>query len=249
MAGAGDYQLTGEFESDLNRFILLENMEEEERMGKEFEQILEDENIKSKREQDIRRAMFYFPFMDREDAEEYVKEKAEELVKEAEEEQWLENASDEELIDTDWWQFFFYRCNYHCDPIWANDKDWEKQSKRKENETATEYESRAFPSEYVKESEERKKKEHEKRMKNLEVAIKQKKLRQKRDLVHDLKDDVKRWSKEIEELNAKDLKGKTDKELEKHQESLRWAEDALAIQKKGFTDLNYLDLYWDELSQ
>ena len=74
---------------------------------------------------------FYFPFMDREDAEDYVKEQAEELVKEAEEEQWLENASDEELIDKDWWQFFFYRCNYNCDPIWANDKDWEKQSKRK----------------------------------------------------------------------------------------------------------------------
>jgi hypothetical protein len=32
-------------------------MEEEVRMEKEFEQILEDENIKSKREQDIRRAM------------------------------------------------------------------------------------------------------------------------------------------------------------------------------------------------
>lgn len=167
MAGAGDYQLTGEFESDLNRFILLENMEEEELMRKEFEQILEDENIKSKREQDIRRAIFYFPFMDREDAEEYVKGKAEK-------EQWLENAIDEELIDKGLWQFFFYRCNYHCDPIWANDKDWEKQSKRMENETATEYEARAFPSEYVKESEERKKKEHEKRMKNLEVAKKQK---------------------------------------------------------------------------
>ena len=41
---------SGEFESDLNRFILLENMEEEERKGKEFEQILEDENIKSKGE-------------------------------------------------------------------------------------------------------------------------------------------------------------------------------------------------------
>ena len=249
MAGAGEYQLTGDFESDLNRFILIENMEEEERMDKEFEQILEDENIKSKREQDIRRAMFYFPFMDREDAEEYVKEQAEELVKEAEEEQWLENASDEELIDKDWWLFFFYRCNYNCDPLWANDKDWEKQSKRKENETATEYEARAFPPEYVKESEERKKKEQEKRMKNLEVAKKQKKLRKKRDLVNDLKDEVKRWSKEIEELNAKDLKGKTDKELEKHQESLRWAEDALAIQKKKLTDANYLDLYWDELSQ
>ena len=86
-------------------------------------------------------------------------------------------------------------------------------------------------------------------MKNLEVAKKQKKLRQKRDLVNDLTDEVKRWSKEIEELNEKDLKGKTDKELEKHQESLRWAEDALAIQKKRLTDANYLDLYWDELSQ
>ena len=86
-------------------------------------------------------------------------------------------------------------------------------------------------------------------MKNLEVAKKQKKLRQKRDLVQDLKDNVKSWSKEIEELNVKDLKGKTDKELEKHQESLRWAEDVLAIQKKRFTDVNYLDLYWDELSQ
>ena len=86
-------------------------------------------------------------------------------------------------------------------------------------------------------------------MKNLEVAKKQKKLGKKRDLVQDLKDNVKSWSKEIEELNVKDLKGKTDKELEKHQESLRWAEDALAIQKKRFTDVNYLDLYWDELSQ
>lgn len=234
MAGAGEYQLTGDFESDLNRFILIEDMEEEERMDKEFEQMVTDENIKSKREQDIRRAMFYFPFMDRE---------------EAEEEQWLENASDEELIDKDWWKFFFYRCNYNCDPIWANDKDWEKQSKRKKNETAIKYEARAFPPEYVKESEERKKKEQEKRMKNLEVAKKQKKLRQKRDLVNDLKDEVKRWSKEIEELNLKDLKGKTDKELQKHHESLRWAEDALAIQKKRLTDANYLDLYWDELSQ
>ena len=79
------------------------------------------------------------------------------------------------MIDKDWWQFFFYRCNYHCDLIWANDKDWEKQSKRKKNETATENEARAFPSEYVKESRERKKKEHEKRMKNLEVAKKTKK--------------------------------------------------------------------------
>ena len=80
-------------------------------------------------------------------------------------------------------------------------------------------------------------------MRYLEIAKKQKKLRQKRDLVHDLKDDVKGWSKEIEELNAKDLKGKTYKELEKYKESLRWAEDALAILKKRFADVNYLDLY------
>ena len=76
--------------------------------------------------------------------------------------------------------------------------------------------------------------------KNINVA----KIHAKRS---NLKIDYKKNSPE--ELNVKDLKGKTDKELEKHQESLRWAEDALAIQKKRLTDANYLDLYWDELSQ
>ena len=47
MAGAGEYQLTGDFESDLNRFILTEDMEEEERMDKDLEQMLIDENIKN----------------------------------------------------------------------------------------------------------------------------------------------------------------------------------------------------------
>ena len=60
MAGAGDYQLTGEFESDLNRFILLENMEEEERKGKEFEQILEDENISPKESKTYEELCFIF---------------------------------------------------------------------------------------------------------------------------------------------------------------------------------------------
>ena len=63
MAKAGDFSLTRDFDSDLNRFMLTENMEEEEeRMEKEFEQILEDENIKSKREKEIQRAMFFFDF-------------------------------------------------------------------------------------------------------------------------------------------------------------------------------------------
>ena len=40
MPGAGEYQLTGDFDSDLNRFILIEDMEEEERIDKEFEQMI-----------------------------------------------------------------------------------------------------------------------------------------------------------------------------------------------------------------
>ena len=51
------------------------------------------------------------------------------------------------------------------------------------------------------------------------------------------------------DLNIKVPEVKTDKDLEKHQESLKWAEDALAIQKGRLVDSNYLDLYWDELSQ
>ena len=61
--------------------------------------------------------------------------------------------------------------------------------------------------------------------------------------------EVDRWTKRIEELNEKDLPGKTDKELGDYQKSLTRAEDALAIQKKRLNDANYLDLYWDEMSQ
>ena len=89
----------------------------------------------------------------------------------------------------------------------------------------------------------------QRKFKRKQEEKKQKKLREKRVLVNDLTKEVERWRKRIEELNAKDLNGKTDKDLEKHQESLKWAEDALAIQKKRLIDSNYLDLYWDDLSQ
>ena len=42
---------------------------------------------------------------------------------------------------------------------------------------------------------------------------------------------------------------KQTKILKNIQESLKWAEDALAIQKGRLIDSNYLDLYWDELAQ
>ena len=74
MAGAGEYQLTGDFESDLNRFILIEDMEEEERMDKEFEQIVIDENIKNEREKAIQRILFFNPMFDIEMAEDWVNE-------------------------------------------------------------------------------------------------------------------------------------------------------------------------------
>lgn len=250
MAGAGEYQLTGDFESDLNRFILTEDMEEEERMDKDFEQMVIDENIKNERERAIQRILFFYPTFDRGMAEDWVNEDEREKREKEEREDWLENATDEEMIDNDWWEYFNFRCLYHgLDPIWTESKDWEELQKRKPNETAQEYEARAYPPEYVKEFQEKEKKEKEQLQAIREEEKKQKKLRKKRVLVNDLTKEVERWSKRIEELNAKDIKGKTDKDLEKHQESLKWAEDALAIQKKRLIDSNYLDLYWDELAQ
>ena len=249
MAGAGEYQLTGDFESDLNRFILTEDMEEEERMDKDFEQMVIDENIKNERERAIKRILFFYPTFDRGMAEDWVNEDERKKKDEEEFDNWLENATDEEMIDNDWWEYFYFRCFYHgLDPIWTESKDWEELQKRKPNETAQEYEARAYPPEYVKEYQEKKKIKAEETKKRMEEEKKQKKLRKKRVLVNDLTKEVERWTKRIEELNAKDLNGKTDKDLEKHQES-KWAEDALTIQKKRLIDSNYLDLYWDELAQ
>ena len=251
MAGAGEYQLTGDFESDLNRFILIEDMEKEERMDKEFEQMVIDENIKSKREQDIRRAMFYFPFMDREDAEDYVNEQAEELVKEAEEEQWLENASDEELIDKDWWKFFFYRCgHYVLEPIWVNEKDYKEQAKRKPNETAQQYEARAYPPEYLKDYQEREKKIKEELAAKRKEEEKQKKLRKKRDLVNDITTNIEWTKNRLKELKTTDTKEFSERRLESHLNEIKDIEDRqIPYLKAKLTDNNYLDLYWDELSQ
>ena len=135
------------------------------------------------------------------------------------------------------------------DPIWSEAPDIAEQEKRRENETAEKYVARAYPPAYVKDCQEKIKKKAEERQAIRQEEKKQKKLREKRVLVNDLTKEVERWTKRIEELNAKDLNGKTDKDLEKHQGSLKWAEDALAIQKKRLIDSNYLDLYWDELAQ
>jgi hypothetical protein len=74
MAGAGEYQLTGDFESDLNRFILIDDMEEEERMDKEFEQMVIDKNTINEREKAVQRILFFNPMFDREMAEDWVNE-------------------------------------------------------------------------------------------------------------------------------------------------------------------------------
>ena len=131
-AGAGEYQLTGDFESDLNRFILIEDMEEEERMDKEFEQMVIDENIKNEREKAVQRILFFNPMFDREMAEDWVNEDEREKKEKEELDDWLENATNEEMIDKDWDEFFIYRCGYYVlEPIWANEKDYKEQAKRK----------------------------------------------------------------------------------------------------------------------
>jgi len=251
MAGAGEYQLTGDFESDLNRFILTEDMEEEERMDKEFEQMVIDENIKNERERAIQRILFFYPTFDRGMAEYWVNEDERKKKEEEEFDYWLENATDEELIDNGMY-FGIRNFDYFgtgIDPIWSEAPDIAEQEKRRENETAEKYVARAYPPAYVKDCQEKIKKKAEERQVIRDEEKKQKKLRKKRVLVNDLTKEVERWTKRIEELNAKDLNGKTDKDLEKHQGSLKWAEDALSIQKKRLIDSNYLDLYWDELAQ
>ena len=251
MAGAGEYQLTGDFDSDLNRFILTEDMEEEERMDKEFEQIVIDENIKNEREKAIQRILFFNPMFNRDMAEDWVNEDEREKKEKEELDDWLENATDEELIDSGMY-FGIRNFDYFgtgIEPIWSEAPDIAEQEKRRENETAEEYVARAYPPEYVKDCQEKSKKKAEEIQAKRDEEKKQKKLRQKRDLVNDLTSEVDRWTKRIEELNGKNLKDKPEKELEEHQKSLKWAEDALAIQKKRLTDANYLDLYWDELSQ
>ena len=251
MAGAGEFHRTGDFENDLNRFILIEEIEEEERIGKDFEQMVIDENIKNEREIAIQRILFFNPLLDREMAEDWVNEDERERKETEEFENRLENATDEELIDSG---LYFGLRNFDyfgtgIDPIWLGAPDIEEQEKRKENETAEEYVARAYPPDYVKACEEKLKKEAEEMQAKREEENKQKKLRKKREKVNVITSEVERWTKSIEELKSKDLKDKTDKEIKEHQESIKWDEEVLAIQKNRFIDNYYLDLYWDELSQ
>ena len=250
MAGAGEYQLTGDFESDLNRFILIEDMEEEERMDKEFEQMVIDENIKNEREKAVQRILFFNPMFDREMAEDWVNEDEREKKEKEELDDWLENATDEEMIDKDWEEFFIYRCGYYVlEPIWANEKDYKEQAKRKPNETAQQYEARAYPPEYLKDYQEREKKMKEELTAKRMEEEKQKKLRKKRDLVNDLKRLIEENQTELEELRAKNTEGFSEYQKEHHQNKIDYCEEVIPIYKARLTDSNYLDLYWDELSQ
>ena len=251
MAGAGEYQLTGDFESDLNRFILTEDMEEEQRMDKDFEQMVIDENIKNERERAIQRILFFYPTFDRGMAEDWVNEDEREKREKEEREDWLENATDEEMIDNDWWEYFFYRCFYHgLDPIWTESKDWEELQKRKPNETSQEYEARAYPSDYVKDFKDKEKKAKEEREAEWEEEKKQKKLRKKRDLVNDITNNIQWTKKRLEELKTRDTKEFSEGRLESHLDEIRDIEERqMPYLKRMMTDKNYLDLYWDELAQ
>ena len=179
MAKAGDFSLPGNFDSDLNRFILTEEMEEEERMKKEFEQILEDENIKSKREKEIQRAMFFFDFFTREDAERYADDKIEEDKKNEDWDDFMDNATDEEMIDQSWEIYFGVRkinLPPFLDPIWLGEDGAEK---RKENESADDYFNRAYPADYLEEGWDKYNNERKEREAKMEEELKQKKLRKR----------------------------------------------------------------------
>ncbi len=164
---------------------------------------------------------------------------------------WLENATDEEMIDKDWEEFFIYRCGYYVlEPIWANEKDYKEQAKRKHNETAQEYEARAYPPDYVKNFQERQKKEKEELQANRDEEEKQKKLRKKRDLVNDITTNIEWTKKRLEELKTTDTKEFSERRLESHLNEIKDIEDRqIPFLKAKLTDNNYLDLYWDELAQ
>ena len=250
MAKAGDFSLTRDFDSDLNRFMLTENMEEEERMEKEFEQILEDENIKSKREKEIQRAMFFFDFFTREDAERYAYEKIEEDKRNEDWDNFMENATDEEMIDQSWYLYFGVRkfnIPPFLDPIWLGEDGAEK---RKKIESADDYFNRAYPSDYLEEGWDKYNNAKKEREAKMEEEKKQKKLRKKRDLVNDITNNIQWTKKRLEELKTRDTKEFSERRLESHLDKIRDIEDRqMPYLKRMMTDKNYLDLYWDELSQ
>ena len=226
-------------------------MEEEERMDKEFEQMVIDKIIKNEREKAVQRILFFNPMFDREMAEDWVNEDEREKKEKEELDDWLENATDEEMIDKDWEEFFIYRCGYYVlEPIWANEKDYKEQAKRKPNETAQQYEARAYPPEYLKDYQEREKKEKEELQAKREEEEKQKKLRKKRDLVNDITNNIEWTKKRLEELKTTDTKEFSERRLESHLNEIKDIEDRqIPYLKAKLTDNNYLDLYWDELSQ
>ena len=184
-------------------------------------------------------------------AEDWVNEDERKKKEKEEQEEWLENATDEEMIDKEPNFFFMFRTDIGLDPIpiWSYAKDWEEQEKRMPNETAEQYKNRAFPPEYLKKIHEEKKKTIEESQAKREGENKQKKLRKKRDLVNDLKRLIEENQAELEELRAKNTEGFSEYQKEHHQSKIDYCEEVIPIYKARLTDSNYLDLYWDELSQ
>ena len=154
------------------------------------------------------------------------------------------------MIDNNWWEYFFYRCFYNgLDPIWTESEDWEELQKRKPNETAQEYEARAYPPDYVKDFQEREKTIKEDLAAKRKEEEKQKKLRKKRDLVNDITTNIEWTKKRLEELKTSDTKEFSERRLELHLDEIKDIEERqIPYLKAKLTDKNYLDLYWDELS-
>ena len=83
-----------------------------------------------------------------------------------------------------------------------------------------------------------------------EEEEKQKKLRKKRDLINDITTNIEWTKKRLEELKTTDTKKFSERRLESHLNEIKDIEDRqIPYLKAKLTDDNYLDLYWDELSQ
>ena len=162
----------------------------------------------------------------------------------------MENATDEEMIDQSWYLYFGVRkfnIPPFLDPIWLGEDGAEK---RKKIESADDYFNRAYPSDYLEEGWEKYNNEEKEREAKMEEEKKQKKLRKKRDLVNDITNNIQWTKKRLEELKTRDTKEFSEGRLESHLDEIRDIEERqMPYLKRMMTDKNYLDLYWDELSQ
>ena len=79
---------------------------------------------------------------------------------------------------------------------------------------------------------------------------KNKKNLERKDLVNDITNNIQWTKKRLEELKTRDTKEFSEGRLESHLDEIRDIEERqMPYLKRMMTDKNYLDLYWDELSQ